>query len=159
MSHTVLFVCTANICRSPMAMGLLKARVAEDEGDWRVESAGVWADYGYPAASNTIKVVRERGVRLEDHLSRPLTGEMLTEFNLILVMEKNHKEALRMAFPELAPRIYLLTEMVDRYEDIVDPIGGTQADFEETASEVEAILTQGFEKISRLSEDQDNSSL
>lgn len=147
MTRSVLFVCTANICRSPMAMGLLQSQV---DARWVVQSAGVWAEPGYPAARNAQRVLKTRGIDLRAHRSRPITAALVADFNLILVMERNHKEALRAAFRQHADKIFLLTEMVGSRADIVDPIGGSMADYEETAAEIAAILTKGFEKIAAL---------
>ena len=148
--RSILFVCSANICRSPMAEGLMKALVKGMGEDWRIESAGVWAMNKSPAAENTLKVLLERGVDLSSHISRQITLEMVEEFNLILTMESNHLEALRAAFPEHAGKVFKMNEMVGRKGDVVDPIGFPPVVFEQTAREIEAILTGGFERISRL---------
>ena len=155
MMHTVLLVCTANICRSPMAMGLLRARVADEAGEWRIESAGTWTVDGQPAAANTLYVLAERGIHIEEHRSQVITRQRLEPFRLILTMERGHKEALCAEFPDLAGRIYLLTEMVGQKRDIRDPIGGPLLDFEYTALEFDMIFNQGFEQIARLSLDED----
>jgi protein-tyrosine-phosphatase len=107
-------------------------------------------------AANTQLVLKERGIELNDHTSRTVTGTMLSEFNLVLVMEDIHKEVLKLAFPDYIDRIYMLSEMVGEFYDIVDPIGGSLADFEETALEMERIFTEGFEKISTLAADNPN---
>jgi protein-tyrosine-phosphatase len=65
-------------------------------------------------------------------------------------MEKGHKEALQVEFPELAPRIFLLTEMIDDCQDIKDPIGGSMADYLQTVQELEDLINQGYEKICKL---------
>ena len=65
-------------------------------------------------------------------------------------MEKGHKEAISIEFPEVKEKVYLLSEMVGEYHDIRDPIGGTMDDFRETVEELDRILTDGFEEISRL---------
>jgi len=155
MRYSVLFVCTANICRSPMVEGLMcaKAQQETDEDEWQVQSAGVWADSGYPAAVNTINVLAALGIDLRSHRSQPITQDLVYSFNLILVMERNHKEALHAAFPNHSEKIFMLSEMVDKESDVVDPIGGSIADFEETARELEEILDRGFHKISLLSID------
>lgn len=151
--HSVLFVCTANICRSPMAMGLLRSKVEAEADDWRIDSAGIWAQSGLPAAQYTHEVLRARGIDMEEYRSKPLSREMLEEFNLILTMESNHREALRAAFPQHAGKIFLLSEMIDHSNDVVDPVGGPLADFEDTAREIETILEQGYERIHRLAAD------
>jgi protein-tyrosine-phosphatase len=151
--NSVLFICSANICRSPMAMGLLRSMVEDASDQRKIESAGVWDMGGQQVAANTQLVLKERGIDLNDHISRTVTGTMLSEFNLVPVMEDIHKEVLKLAFPEYKDRICLLSEMVGEIYDIVDPIGGSLADFEETALEMERILTEGFEKISNLAVD------
>ena len=148
--YSVLFVCTANICRSPMAVALLKARITDNEEKWKIESAGVWAQPGYPAAEKTQVVAQRRGIDLSDHRSRPITFQMVTEYNLVLTMERSHKEALHAAFPGYAKRIYLFWEMAGKFQDVVDPIGRTLADFEDTGMEMDAILDLGFETICQL---------
>jgi protein-tyrosine-phosphatase len=151
--NSVLFICSANICRSPLAMGLLCLMVKDISDQWKIESAGVWDMGEQQVASNTQLVLKERGIELNNHTSRTVTGTMLSEFNLVLVMEDIHKEVLKLAFPEYTDRIFMLSEMVGEIFDIVDPIGGALADFEETALEMERILTEGFEKISILTAD------
>lgn len=151
--YSVLFVCAANICRSPMAMGLLQAKVRSEEGKWRIESAGVWAGIGNPAAENTRLLVEQVGIDISDHRSRPVTRELLQEFNLILTMEIGQKESLRAAFPEQASKIYLLSEMVGIISDVADPIGGPLVDFQATAREIHQILTRGDVKIRALARD------
>ena len=151
--NSVLFICSANICRSPMAMGLLRSIVEDASDQWKIESAGVWDMGDQQVAANTQLVLQERGIDLNDHTSCTVIGTMLSEFNLVLVMEDIHKEILKLAFPEYTDRIYMLSEMVEEFYDIFDPIGRSLADFEETALEMERILTEGFEKISILAAD------
>ena len=136
-----------------MAMGLLYLLIEDSSDQWKIESAGVWDMGDQQVAANTQLVLKERGIELNNHTSRTVTGTMLSEFNLVLVMEDIHKEVLKLAFPEYTDRIFMLSEMVGEIFDIVDPIGGALADFEETALEMERILTKGLEKISILAAD------
>jgi protein-tyrosine-phosphatase len=134
-----------------MAMGLLRAKVDPAE-NWKIESAGLWALGSYSAAQNTQLVLKERCINLSAHRSSAITLNMLENFNLILTMEKGHKEALKAAFPKYAGRIYLLNEMIGKTDDIIDPIGGELTDFEDTAREIEQILTLGYDRICQLAE-------
>lgn len=151
--HSVLFICTANICRSPMVAALLRARVAGQNGDWRVASAGTWTMDDVPAADHTIWVLRKRSIDASRHRSRQVTREMVDGYQLILTMERGQKEAMQVEFPEAAERIFLLSEMIDQVYDIPDPIGSPPAEFELTARDFEAILGRGFDKIKRLSDE------
>ena len=147
----VLFVCTANICRSPMAMVLFEQRLKQAgvvEG-WRVESAGTWARDGELAARGSQAVMQEHGLDLGRHRSRVVTEELLGQFDLILVMNKSHQEALRTEFPRVAARVHLLSSMAGYTYDVRDPIGGPLADYREAARNIDGLLAQGFDQIIR----------
>lgn len=150
---SILFVCTANICRSPMAEGLFLSRLGEKVDQWLVESAGTWAIEGMPVAQKTQLILKERGIDFSTHNSRLVTGKLLNQFNLILTMEKYQKEALRIQFPNRAGRIYAMSDMIDADYDIPDPIGGPQEEYLRTLREIEHILDLGWEKFVRLAED------
>lgn len=154
---SVLFVCTANICRSPMATALFKHKLAQASQtnpalllNWRVESAGTWAREGEPASERSQLVMQGRGLDISAHRSRTVSLELLSSFNLILVMEKGHKEALKAEFPDLSNRIFMISEMAGYQRDIRDPILGTMVDYQNTARELDQLLTMGFEKILQL---------
>jgi protein-tyrosine-phosphatase len=151
--RSVLFVCTANICRSPMASEIFKHKVSklDNPADWRIQSAGTWAAEGIPAVPNAqLTLASLYKIDLLNHSSRVVSRKLLSSFNLILTMEKGHKEALQVEFPELAGRVYLMSEMVEENREIRDPIGGTPFDFRDTARELDRILTEGFDKIRQL---------
>ena len=133
-------------------MALWRANVDPSNSDWCIESAGTWAMDGQQAVTRAQLVLQEIGLDVSEHRSRTVTSDMLLSFNLILTMERGHKEALRIEFPEVARRVYMLSEMIHAMYDIQDPVGGSLADFRETLHEIENILTRGFELITRLAE-------
>ena len=109
-------------------------------GDWEVASAGVWAYDGNWASEGAIKALRLKGIDLTRHRARSISLAMMRDSDLILVMESSHKEALQAAFPKYSNKVYLLSEMVGMNHDILDPIGGTPADYTDTAVELEQLL-------------------
>ena len=147
---SVLFVCTANVCRSPMAMAIFRKMVRGEGDQWIVESAGTWAINGIPAAPKTQILSKKHGEDLSYHRSRPVSKDLLNSFNLILTMEQGQKEALVIEFPESGERTFALSEMIDQNFDIPDPIGKSMEDFEGTYKEIEKTLSQGYDRILRL---------
>ena len=134
-----------------MAMALLRSLVGQHPRSWRIESSGTWAADGEPASGNAILALRGRGLDLSGHQARRVSRTLLEPFQLILVMERNHKEALGIEFPDLRPRIYLLSEMVDQVFDVDDPYGSGLDDYLATARELEGLLSKGLPKIEELS--------
>jgi protein-tyrosine-phosphatase len=135
-----------------MASAIFQHLLAEsgEAANWRVESAGTWAIDGMAVASGTEQVLQKRGLEIGDHRARTITREMIASFDLILTMERGHKEALWTEFPEHSGRIYMLSEMAGFSFDINDPIGGPLSYFEATAQELTILLAQGIEKLKNL---------
>lgn len=147
----LLFLCTANICRSPMAEGLALAHlVAAGYPDWTVASAGTWGMEGSQASEYSLRLLAERGIDLSGHRARAVTDEMLARASLVLVMTGDHKEAVLADFPDHADKVYLLSEMVGESFDIADPIGGSIEDYRETFEEIDDLLTRGLPRIVEL---------
>lgn len=150
----ILLVCTANQCRSPTAQALFERKLAEEglENGWRVASAGTLAVPGIPATAHAQAVVREVGLDLTDHRSRPVEARLLAESDLVLVMEKGHKEALQFEFPEVAGRVYLLSEMAGAGYSVDDPVGKSIEEYRAMRAELQDLIDRGFERIRELAE-------
>jgi protein-tyrosine phosphatase len=158
----LLFVCTANVCRSPLAAILMKNKLAKLEistgkplDDWRVESAGTWGMDGSDMAVGVRTVLVEMGIKPGNHSARTVNAELLNAFDLILTMEKGQKEALKAEFLESAGRVYMLSEMIQERFDIRDPMGEPIEEFRQTARVIETILNQGFDRIKYLTSDRE----
>ena len=122
---SILFVCTANQFRSPIAAACLLKNIKQGgtEKDWIVESAGTWTKDGLGVPGATLQIAEQLGLdRLNRHHSRQINQKLLDDFDLIIVMEIGHKEAIRSEFPLVYGRVYMLSEIVDGYlYDIPDP--------------------------------------
>ena len=95
MFKNILVVCIGNICRSPMAEGLLKrALVASNKGDCVVNSAGLGALVGQPPDAKACQLMIERGIDISDYRACQINKEMIRKADLILVMELAHKIAI-----------------------------------------------------------------
>ncbi len=155
LKHAVLFVCSANQCRSPMAMALFSDLVRKDHknaDDWRIESAGCWAISGLPATSSAITAMRSLGLTLDDHRSQSVTESLLDQFKLVLCMETEHKSTLRRNYPAQAGKIYLLSEMAEIEEEIDDPVGCSIQTYQATVHEISRYLQTGYPRICQLTE-------
>src|SRR3984885_2630751 len=125
---TVLFVCTGNICRSPMAEGLFR-HATRGRPDCRVVSAGVGALEGQPPSSHAVRALKELGIDIAHLRSRMLTSELVDEADYIFGMTHSHVDSVNLLFPQAAEKTFLLREFdetLDEFEkDISDPIGGS----------------------------------
>lgn len=145
----VLFVCTANICRSPVAEALfadwLRRRAVP--GDWRVGSAGTWAEDGLTASTHSRDLLAAQGLDLSPHRARRVTADMVAEADLVLCMTRPHQEALRAEFPNYAGRIHLLSAMAGMPYDVADPYGGPRAGYVTMIAELRDLIEQGGDHI------------
>lgn len=150
----VLFVCTANQCRSPMAAGLFRQQIAQlGEADrWQVSSAGTWAENQRPATLFARTAMAERDIDISGHRSRLLDGELLRAFDVILVMTRNHQEAIRAEFPEVADKTLMISQLIGQTYDIVDPVQGTLDDYRRCATDLQRILKDGYTRLAELAD-------
>jgi protein-tyrosine-phosphatase len=147
----ILFVCTANQIRSPLAAAIFK-QILEKEGlanNVQVESAGSWAGSGAPVLSGTLAAARALQVDLSAHRSRAVSAELIHHADLVLTMEHRQKEALCYEFPNSREKIFMLSEMSGNQEDIPDPIGGEMKEYLAVAQRIRAMLLAGKDEIKK----------
>ena len=137
---TILFVCTGNVCRSPMAEGLFR-RAVVGRGEFKVTSAGLGAMSGQPASEHSVRALKEIGIDISELRSKPLTAEMVREADYIFGMTHSHADSLVVLYPQAVEKIFLLREFDDTLEmyekDISDPIGGSFEIYRECRDQIE----------------------
>jgi protein-tyrosine phosphatase len=151
---SILFVCTANRFRSPLAEAIFQAELTKRglQTDWQVGSAGTWTKDGLPAMPEAISAARELGLDLTFHRSRPVSAELLRQCDLVFVMESGQKEALIIEFSAIIENVFLLTEGVGGVAyDIPDPFFTDESPVS-IAKELIGLFHNGFEKIVQLAE-------
>jgi protein-tyrosine phosphatase len=147
----ILFVCTANRIRSPLAASILRRKLEANRaptGLWQVESAGIWAEPDLPALGVAQQAANELGLDLSRHRARRVDELDLAGYDLILTMERHQRDVLRATYPAAARRILTLGEATTGYVfDIVDPPGHTAGAVRYTARELVNIVEQGWDGI------------
>ena len=141
LRFNILFVCTGNTCRSPMAAAIARDVIAKQRGiaideldaaGIAVESAGVYAGPGSPATHEAVEAMQQIDVDLNSHRSQPVSSELLDRADVIYCMTQSHE----MALLQMAPHVADKTNLLDPDGDIDDPIGGSLAVYQRCAENI-----------------------
>ncbi|MEY2194178.1 low molecular weight protein arginine phosphatase [Neobacillus sp. BF23-41] len=141
----ILFVCTGNTCRSPMAEAILKNKAVDTI---EVRSAGIYAANGSEASTHAKRVLEDNGI-VHNHRSSLLTSVEVEWANLILTMTSSHKLAILQQYPHVSQKVYTLKEYSGEgfNHDVVDPYGGPLAIYEETFRELNGLIDKAIGKL------------
>jgi len=143
VTTSILFVCTANICRSPTAEGVMRKLLAAAGMDARVEIASAAThDYllGMPPSPGAVQVASRRGYEIGGRVSRRVSPADFDHYDLILAMDRSNLAALQdIAPPRARPKIALLLDYSERHrgKEVTDPYGRTERDYDATFDLIE----------------------
>lgn len=142
----ILVVCTANICRSPLVEGLLRARLAAHQlaDQVEVKSTGVYARAGEKASQYSVELLAAKGIDISQHLAAPLSELDVQQADLILVMEERHRQSVFHFSPLDSYKALLLSELANERFDLKDPYGQNKAAYNAMLVTVEQILDRGW---------------
>jgi protein-tyrosine-phosphatase len=143
----VLFVCSGNTCRSAMAAALMAAQAGSS---WLIDSAGLRAARGAPASSGAVRALAQLGIDLSRHRAKPIEDVALELYGLVLVMTQEQRIDFAQRYPQLRTKVFLLSEMAGKAEDVNDPYKQLDEVYNETAAQIAGYLENGRGKIERL---------
>lgn len=140
-SKHLLFVCTGNTCRSPMAERLL-VKIAREAGlPWTAASAGTQAAYGMPLSRGAAAVFAERGIDAAAHRARRVDKALLDAADAVYCLERAHRDELGVKFPDAKAKLFVLREAAGLSPaDVEDPVGADAAEYRACAASIEEAL-------------------
>lgn len=144
MIQSILVVCIGNVCRSPMAEGLLRDRFPDKE----VSSAGLGALVGHPTDPNAVALMAEHGIDITSHRARQMVAKSCRDADLIFVMDSEQKRAIEREYPFIRGRVFRLGHHGGF--DIPDPYGEARDKFEISYQLISGGVAQWAERISAL---------
>lgn len=143
----ILIVCTANICRSPMAQYLLKAALKDRQVE--IDSAGIQGQYGHEPDDTVVKLLEAQGiVDIKHHRSKPMVSGMAGQYDLFLCMEKHHLSDLQQIMPSVIGRAYLYGHWSN--QEIGDPHNLSEAHYHVAHEQIMKASQQWLEKLPQL---------
>jgi len=155
--RNVLFVCTGNICRSPMAQGLF-ADLVRGRRDIEVTSAGIGAVGGQPPSPHSVEVMAELGIDIRNIRSKPLMAELVRRADFIFVMTYGHLDSMLLLFPSAAEKTFLLrefeTDLPVMEREVSDPIGQSRETYRECREQIRAALPRLLDLVLRSTHDE-----
>ncbi len=143
----LLFVCTGNTCRSPMAEGIAQNLAEKMEREISASSAGLAVGTENLANSNAILVAHEHGIDLSGHRARQITPQLLADSDVVLAMTRSHADTLCLAMPQYKEKIFTLAEYAGESGDVRDPYGGDEFVYRVCFEQMQRLIQKILEKL------------
>jgi protein-tyrosine-phosphatase len=148
----LLFVCSGNTCRSPLAEGIAKIKFPQNlSEDIEITSAGSSAIEGLPASDTAVQVAGEQGIDISQHKTRLLSRSLVKRADLIVTMASKHRQTVGILEPSALEHTYLLTDFCDdETGDVPDPVGGDVQVYMRTFQIIEKCLDSMKHRLTEL---------
>lgn len=149
----VLFICSGNTCRSPMASALLLSRIEEksevlEPGEIQVWSAGLFAEEGLPASPKAIEAMREQGIDISRHRSSLVRESLIRDADIILCMTNSQRSYIMDRFAGKSVKIYTLSEFTgDEAGEVLDPYGQDLDTYRKSLGQIRLLVDRLLDKI------------
>lgn len=153
----VLFVCTGNTCRSPMAQMLLGDRLEREKISDRITamSAGMHAFPGGQMSLNAQKALLKHHIRFEGFASTQIDGVLVEEADIILAMGRGHLHEIKKLFPKAGGKVFVLGEFAGKDQDVCDPFCGDESVYEECFKQIAIFVDEAFPRIKSIMEEKE----
>lgn len=142
----ILFICTGNTCRSPLAQAVLQEKIDKENLEIEVDSAGICCGFGEPMSENTSKIIEGMGI-LFAHVSQPVTQQLVDKADMIVVMTRQHKQYFRGGGCD--EKLFCIDDLTHA-GDIADPYGRDMAAYREVEAALRASMDAIVEKLQEI---------